>query len=317
MSKKYFLTIIIAAYNIENYIDECLNSLGFKNISVEIIVINDFSNDLTKVILDKYSDIKIINLKKNIGISEVRNLGIKIAKGEYITFIDGDDYIKSEILEEFLLNYKLKPNVDVLIGNYINFYENKNLYLANKVQNEIFGDFFVGEEVVEKYLLNTVSGSVWKGIYKLSFLQKASIRFMKDVTIAEDLEWLIRVLLLANKVVIDTSKTYYVYRTRENSVMNSNFSKKKYEDSLKVTLSLLDLEKNNKNLNSTCRQKMHIISLAVFLQAIGCYSAIQDYKNIKKISKMIYTGSVFYSSILFGLRLMPKIIIKLLRFKYS
>ena len=89
------LSIIIPAYNAENYIEKCLNSIEDKD-SIEIIVINDGSTDKTMEILNKYKNIKIIN-NTNHGVSYSRNSGLKVASGKYIMFVDSDDYLNCDV----------------------------------------------------------------------------------------------------------------------------------------------------------------------------------------------------------------------------
>ncbi|RKG33167.1 glycosyltransferase family 2 protein [Acinetobacter guerrae] len=318
MKENFFLTIVVAAYNVSDYIEQCIDSLKFEELKVEIIVINDFSHDITRSILNKYKNIKIINLDRNIGISQVRNMGIDIAQGQYITFIDGDDYIDSKNLENFLLysSNEFKKNIDVFIGNYINFYEDRGEFIDNKVKYEVMGKIFKGEYIIEKFMLNSISGSVWKCIYNLDFIRRKSIKFMENVTIAEDVEWLLRTISLSDNVLFDTSKLYYIYRTRNNSVMNSGFSQRKYDDSLKVVISLITFTQSMK-ISKNCRKKIHIVALAVFLQALGKYKYIHNYDEIKFISKKIIINNTLYSVIILGLIYSTRMMLRLLALKYK
>ena len=102
MKNKLKFSIIIPAYNIEKYIDKCINSIieqTYKN--YEIIIINDGSTDNTKNIIDKYKTKKKVTIinQNNKGLSESRNIGVKKATGNYILFVDGDDYIDKKLLE--------------------------------------------------------------------------------------------------------------------------------------------------------------------------------------------------------------------------
>ena len=104
------LSIIVPAFNIENYISRCLeNLINQKYKNIEIIVVNDGSKDKTGKIIDSYvqkdSRIKVIH-KKNGGLSDARNAGINIAKGKYISFVDGDDYIANDMIEFLYTNIK-------------------------------------------------------------------------------------------------------------------------------------------------------------------------------------------------------------------
>ena len=103
------LSILIPAYNVENYIEECVNSVLDLDTNYEIIIINDGSTDNTLKILNKYKKyeyIKIIN-QKNMGISRTRNNLLKEAKGKYIFFLDSDDFINKEKFKELLKNIEV------------------------------------------------------------------------------------------------------------------------------------------------------------------------------------------------------------------
>ena len=115
------LSIIVSIYNIENYIEKCLDSLIDNNMkNMEIICINDGSTDKSKDILEKYiekdSRIKVVT-KENGGISSARNKGIECAKGEYIFFVDGDDYV-SKLMCEKLIKILNCSKVETLFMGY-------------------------------------------------------------------------------------------------------------------------------------------------------------------------------------------------------
>lgn len=88
------ISVIIPVYNTEKYIDKCINSVLQQDLETEIIVVNDGSTDNSKKIIEKYKD-KIIYLEKeNGGLSDARNYGLKYATGEYVAFLDSDDFIE-------------------------------------------------------------------------------------------------------------------------------------------------------------------------------------------------------------------------------
>jgi glycosyltransferase involved in cell wall biosynthesis len=99
------VSIIVSVYNTENYLKRCLDSLVCQTLNdIEIVIVNDGSQDNSQLIIDqyynKYSEKIIPLIKENGGLSETRNLGLKYAKGEYISFIDSDDYVEKDMCEK-------------------------------------------------------------------------------------------------------------------------------------------------------------------------------------------------------------------------
>ena len=131
------ITIIVPIYNVEKYLRECIESIcrqTYRNI--EIILINDGSNDNSAKICDEYKEkdsrIKVIH-KENGGVSSARNKGLEIAKGAYITFVDGDDYIDEKYCEKLLKNLK-ENNVECVLCGFNRIYE-KTAEVVTKGEN--------------------------------------------------------------------------------------------------------------------------------------------------------------------------------------
>ena len=105
-------SIIVPVYNVEKYVKRCLDSIFNQTYKdFEVIVVNDGSTDKSMNIVKKYKDVKIIN-EENRGLSHARNNGVKNARGDYILFVDSDDYINKDLLKE--LNKSLNNNPDVV-----------------------------------------------------------------------------------------------------------------------------------------------------------------------------------------------------------
>ena len=193
------ISIIIPAYNIENYIAKCLDSLlnqTYKNL--EIIVVDDGSSDDTGKIVDeyavKYENIKLIH-KKNGGVSAARNTGIEVASGYYIGFVDGDDTVDEEMFE-VLINNAIKYNADISHCGYkmvfpsrIDYYYNTGILVEQDNQLGL-KDLIIGNRV-EPGLVNK--------LYKRELFKK--VRLNENIKINED--------LLAN---------YYLFKQSQKSV---------------------------------------------------------------------------------------------------
>ena len=136
MKKNKLISVVVSIYNMEKYLDKCINSIiNQTHKELEIILIDDGSTDNSRTIAEKYSKIdKRIKYyyKKNGGLSDARNYGIKKATGEYIGFVDSDDYLEKEMYEELYKNI-IKYNADISVVGFNIVYEDNNL---NKVSYE-------------------------------------------------------------------------------------------------------------------------------------------------------------------------------------
>ena len=165
------LSIIIPVFNGEKFIKRCVDSVLNQSMYIdEIIIINDNSTDGTIEILEKnYSNlvnIKIINLKKNHGVSYCRNLGIEKSSGEYIGFVDSDDYVEVNMFEKMYNNAK-DNNLDICICNFVEVNQQNRIKSKYKNNEEILER----DKSLEKYLLNKISPSVWDKIFRRKILK--------------------------------------------------------------------------------------------------------------------------------------------------
>ncbi|MEG2437645.1 MAG: glycosyltransferase, partial [Cetobacterium sp.] len=218
------LTIIVPVYNVEQYLRECLDSIyQIKNIKYEVILVNDGSTDSSYKILEeyknRYSEITKVVDKENGGLSSARNVGIKEAKGEYISFIDSDDIISPIEFEEFFKEGQ-KLDLDVMVGNM--------RYLSDgKIGEPLFRsqdikDFTVGKGT--KFFLTLFDGNkcfreeVVDDIYKRDFICENKLYF-HDNLIHEDSYFTPMVYLKAKRIkYIDIA--FYYYRQRSGSIMS-------------------------------------------------------------------------------------------------
>ena len=218
------VSVIIPVYNVEPYLKECLDSVINQTLKeIEIICVDDFSPDNSHKILEEYAKkdnrIKIIKHKENQGLGPARNTGIKNSNGEYISFIDSDDYIKNDFIEN-LYNTAKKYDSDITSTlNIILFGENieKN---KKKIFRHTEGKSSVSIEDDKWYTDECMSVTVWNRIYKKDFLIKNDLFFMNIKSGAED-EELYQRILLVNKKTSYNHKAIYYYRKRNNSIMGT------------------------------------------------------------------------------------------------
>ena len=214
-------SIIIPVYNVEKYIKKCLDSIfNQTEKDYEVIVVNDGTKDNSMDIVKNY-DVKIVN-QKNQGLSAARNKGLEYAKGEYILFIDSDDYIEKDLLKE--LKKSIKNNPDIVRFQIQEVYENNDKII--KYEEESFSGLNGVEafNIISKYHFVE---NAWSYIFKSSFYKENNFSFKKG-TIHEDFGLIPLVIMKAN-VVNSISYVGYNYLQRENSIM----SNKNYEKTLK------------------------------------------------------------------------------------
>lgn len=225
------VSVIVPVYNVEKYIKKCLNSLVNQTLDeVEIVVVNDGSPDNSQKIIDEYTE-KYKNVKsyvkKNGGLSDARNYGIKKATGKYISFVDSDDYIRKDMLEK-MYNYAIQKNFDVVVCDSINVYGDGTEILIKSNNNYSDND-------VKNYIISPPMACT--RLFKKSIFDK--IEFKKNIYY-EDLEMTPKVVNLTKRMGFVSEGLYY-YVQRDGSIMKQNV----FNDKL---LNIFDVLKSNKDL---------------------------------------------------------------------
>ena len=179
------VSIIVAAYNIENYIKRCMDSIvsqTFKDI--EIIVVNDGSTDNTSKIIESFANndkrIKTID-KQNEGLIEARKSGLKIACGEYILFLDGDDWLHTQAIEK-LYKKAIQDDSDIVLYNFYLAYDSNKL----KAQKSFEETVKYEDDYLKLSLTGQIGANIWAKFLRREFLIDNNIEFVKDITYAED-----------------------------------------------------------------------------------------------------------------------------------
>lgn len=241
------VSVIVPVYNVEKYLKQCLDSIvnqTYKNL--EIIIVNDGTKDNSMKIVEEYLQdkrIKVIN-KKNGGLGSARNRGIEEATGDYISFVDSDDYIDLNMYEKLI---NVIRGEEIIIFNHSRF---------DDITGEIVKKNYTKESKMKKlekrinYLYSNIENSCWNKIYKADFIKKNKFRFME--ILYEDVCWNIEVFYKAEKVRL-LNEDFYFYRVnRKNSIMEKSkgkdkkfleFQKKSYKEIFERLNYLI--EKNN------------------------------------------------------------------------
>ena len=250
------LSIIIPAYNAERYIKQCLDSILQNSkeslAKTEIIVINDGSTDNTLKILESYNHHKNIKIHttKNQGVSAARNLGISLAKGEWVTFIDADDTISGNFITKNIprLNESILVKCEVVDQ------------LSNKAQAEKVISITM-REFLHGLILGQIAGFSFPYFYDSKILK--SIRFREDIHFMEDSVFLIEYLKKCKaEEVIEYKDTFYFYRNNIESVSNNSANMlRNIKDASKVfeiRKNFLDETWNSDDKKALCKTRFRI-----------------------------------------------------------
>jgi len=205
------VSIVVPAYNVENYIEKCLETLVNQTLQeIEIIVVNDGSTDETKNKIQKFvsnypEKVKYLE-KTNGGLSDARNYGIPYAQGKYIGFVDSDDYVELNMFEEMYKKAE-EENCDMLECDFIWEYPNKQKLDIGKIYHNKKEAFIYARVVA------------WNKLIKRETLEKTGIQFPKGLRY-EDTEFFYKLLPSLNKIgFVKTPMVHYIQRS--NSIANT------------------------------------------------------------------------------------------------
>ena len=209
------VSVIVPIYNSESYIDKCIQSIIDQSYSnIEIILVNDGSIDNSKSICENYANIdkriKLIN-QENQGVSKARNKGLDLAKGKYIGFVDGDDYIEKNMIESIISNIE-NTKADIGICGY-NIVDDRNIKIKKSDCSER-NLIIDNEQALELiFTTNKINGFLWNKIFKKELFEK--VRLPEDMNICEDL-YIVCKLLNEDNIISYTPQALYNYRENLN-----------------------------------------------------------------------------------------------------
>lgn len=215
-------SIVMPAYNVEKYIDKAIQSvINQSYTNWELIIVDDGSSDNTWALIKQYRDVRISSIKsKNNGVSHARNIGLKKATGDYIVFLDADDYLEDWTLKK--VNQELrKKDVDVLIGTFNCIKESPDLkFLRSEILSPKMINNCSQRDVLQYIYDIRLIFTVWRFIVKKSIIYDNNLYFV-DKILHEDEDWVTRMLIVAQTFSC-ISKPYYNYRIRNNSIMTTS-----------------------------------------------------------------------------------------------
>lgn len=276
-------SIIVPVYKVEEYLHRCVQSLILQTYKdIEIILVDDGSPDSCPQICDEYAKqdnrVRVIH-KENGGLSDARNVGLAIAQGEYVIFVDSDDYIEKNTCEAF--SQYLNLGADILVGD-ANIVGQRNGFLLHN--DDLKGKSVSGKEYLKRSLsANQAPMAAWLSIYKRDFLSQNNLCFKYGI-LHEDEQFSPRAFLVASKVVY-TGINFYNYFIREDSITTKKDLRRNAHDLYET---LFELEKIYLKIQDEQLKKLLLDSLVIkYLNMffIGClYKYKKDflYKDFLK-----------------------------------
>lgn len=327
------VSVIIPVYNVEKFLNRCVDSVlsqTYKNI--EIILVDDGALDSSPQICDEYTekDSRVIAVhKKNGGLASARNAGLKVAKGDYILFVDSDDWIKDDTLEE-LLNIAAKNKVDFVRfipvsagypdrpdGTPINFgtedFMEEGVYNKEKMIRDIYPRLFVTPQLTMGPIV-----AAWRSLYNRRFLVDNNLYFDEEVKYSEDAIFSAKVVYNSNKFYYIKGGYYYNYFYNTSSITKS-FKKDRW-DVCKILSSTFKEEFGDKSDYDFSKQ-LYLEDIYNVLNALGQNTHIESFKERYTYIKNIFNDDFTKQSMkyidLTDVSIKLKIILYLIKYKLT
>ena len=214
------VSVIVPAFNVEQYLDKCVESISGQSYNdIEIVLVDDGSTDATGEMCEAMASIddriKVIH-KKNGGLSDARNAGLREAQGQYVVFVDSDDWIENRIIETAVYEIE-KKNADMIVWGYSADFVDREEQILSSRREYCSG---IINKNNPKLLLeqSTIGllGYAWNKLYRMSVLKESNAQFPKGIALVEDVVFNAQVLKFCSEVVlIDEIGTHYIQRERE------------------------------------------------------------------------------------------------------
>lgn len=241
------ISVIIPVYNVEKYLEQCINSLLSQTLKdCEFIFVNDGSKDSSKEIIEKYKtlDERIILInQENQGVSIARNNGLNVAKGEYIGFVDADDYIEPDMYE-ILYNNMINNNVDLTICDFESSLDGHRIISNfNLSKNTLLRKDYIESILLKKFFESDELNTVWTKLYKSIIIKSNNIKFPQRVSLGEDGIFNLKYMINTNSLIY-VDYTGYHYRETQGSATRNILTNDYFKRALDVYTTNLEEIKN-------------------------------------------------------------------------
>lgn len=289
------VSVIIPVYNTEKYLKKCLESIITQTFrDIEIICLNDDSQDNSLSILEHYvkqdNRVKLISFKNNKGVSAARNEGIKKALGKYIYFMDSDDWIEDNYLEEMVKAIK-QSNTDIVLNlNMVSNKDGKNqLYVHSRCK---FASK-EGEFISSKYAIENTPWNIYMRLYKKSFLDENDLKFPEGY-IHNDLYFHYITNILSDKLYIFKGPAYYYRYVSEGIIATATKTNVRDLSTIKIYNLIFDFYEGKKLLDKYDIKMFNVFPFFM-VDSEDKYDYYVSY--FKKIKKHLEEKSNLYNSL--------------------
>lgn len=312
------ISVIIPIYNVGFYLQECVNSVikqTYKNL--EIILVDDGSTDDCPNICDtyakQYSNVKVVH-KQNGGLSDARNVGILNSTGDYLLFLDADDFWKDSTAVQSLVDRINLTHADLLNYSYIKYYEDLKKYINYFEDMEPLPLEFNKLESIQ-YLLNNnlYIASACNKLIKKSLFEDGNLYFVKGIY-SEDIDWCLRLLIKAESVDF-ICENFYCYRQRSGSITHTINDKKCHDLTINILKCFSMVNKSESLQDVLYKYVAYQYGTFFITQAVAenyqseCINKLSNYKWVLKYhsnNKKLIILNIMVT--LFGYKLSCKII---------
>lgn len=296
-------SIIVPVYNVEKYLEKCVNSIleqSYQN--YQLILVDDGSTDRSPELCDKFCEnnekISVIH-KENGGLSSARNVGLDIARGEYIIFLDSDDYWDDRDALLKVYNRIQTTHSDIYIFGMKKFFQSTGK--CSEARKPIFTENNLPFSEAIRYLMenNTFVACAWDKVIRREIIIDNTLRFTLG-QMSEDIEWCIKLLSYARSIGT-IAECFYVYRQQNKTSITSNIARKNMEDILQVIEKYMSCEKgyvkhfiaNQYVLWLTTANRISIKEIRDLVQRAKQYWFLLDYDwypYVKKVKRIKWIG---------------------------
>jgi len=283
------ITVVIPVYNCDNYLQKAIVSVLKQNTNnYELILINDGSTDNSLNICLEYSknkNVKLINTNNN-GVSKARNLGIKEASGEFIVFLDADDYFNENYFKKIneILN---NNNFDILICNYFNKYS-KNYKEVIVTKKDQYYNLKENANIVLDLVSNATINNLGNKVYKSDYIRKYNLYFDENIDFGEDLIFNLKYINKCDNLYLSSFYNYNYVQYNANSISKQKIDNR-YEKLFYINSHILEIKHTNQKIKHEVYNKIrikNIYSCLINYMFFNRETKVEDkIKYIKKIRK--------------------------------